>query len=181
MKNYRVLASAVCFVLAVSSMSAAYAENAKKEEKNSPTLASIGEALNNALQPKSEDSEKFDSSYGSLIRTHARREGVPVALANAVVMVESNYNAKARGGAGEIGLMQIKLSTARSMGYRGSRAGLYDPATNLKYGMKYLGGAHKLAGGDTCGTILRYNAGHGAKRMNKISSRYCSKVKNILG
>ena len=26
--------------------------------------------------------------------------------------------------------------------------------------------AHKLGGGDTCATILRYNAGHAAKRMN---------------
>ena len=77
--------------------------------------------------------------------------------------------------------MQIKLATARLMGYRGSKQQLYDPETNIKYGMKYLGKAHKLSGGKTCGTILRYNAGHAAKRMNKISSRYCSKVKNIIG
>jgi soluble lytic murein transglycosylase-like protein len=46
--------------------------------------------------------------------------------------------------------------------------------------MKYLAGAHKKAGGDVCGTILRYNAGHFAKRMNPVSKRYCSKVKQIL-
>lgn len=181
MKKYRVLASAVCCVVAVSMGSAAYAGDAKKEEKNTLTLASIGKALNNALQPKTEETRKFSSNYSNLIRAHAKREGVPVDLAHAVVKVESNFNAKARGSAGEIGLMQIKLQTARGMGYKGSKAGLYDPDTNLKYGMKYLGGAHKLSGGDTCGTILRYNAGHAAKRMNKISAGYCSKVKNILG
>ena len=43
--------------------------------------------------------------------------------------------------------------------------------------MKYLGLAHQLSGGTTCGTILRYNAGHAAKRMNPVSAAYCSKVK----
>ena len=77
--------------------------------------------------------------------------------------------------------MQIKPATARMMGYSGSAKGLYDPETNIRYGMKYLAKAHQLGGGDTCGTILRYNAGHGAKRMNKISAAYCAKVKRQLG
>ena len=120
-------------------------------------------------------------SYQTIIAQYASAYGVPVSLANAVVRVESNYRANARGAAGEIGLMQIKPATARMMGYRGSAKGLYNPDTNIKYGMKYLAKAHKLGGGTTCGTILKYNAGHGAKRMNPISSRYCSKVKRILG
>lgn len=114
------------------------------------------------------------------VTRHAKAHGVPVALAHAVVRVESNYRANARGAAGEIGLMQVKLATARLMGYRGSARGLYDPDTNLKYGMKYLAKAHKLGGGSVCGTILKYNAGHGAKRMNPISRRYCTKVKGYL-
>jgi soluble lytic murein transglycosylase-like protein len=118
--------------------------------------------------------------YGNLIAKHARANGVPVKLAHAVVTVESRYNARARGRAGEVGLMQIKPSTARAIGYKGSIKALYDPDTNLRWGMKYLGKAHKLGGGTTCGTILKYNAGHYAKRMNKISARYCGKVKKIL-
>ncbi|WP_367718563.1 transglycosylase SLT domain-containing protein [Nitratireductor sp. GISD-1A_MAKvit] len=120
-------------------------------------------------------------TYHTIIAQYASAYGVPVSLANAVVRVESNFRANARGAAGEIGLMQIKPATARMMGYRGSTKGLYNPDTNIKYGMKYLAKAHKLGGGTTCGTILKYNAGHGAKRMNPISSRYCSKVKRILG
>ena len=114
------------------------------------------------------------------VTRHARASGVPVKLAHAVVRVESNYRASARGAAGEIGLMQVKLSTARLMGYRGSARGLYDPDTNLKYGMMYLAKAHQLGGGSVCGTILKYNAGHGAKRMNPVSQRYCSKVKGYM-
>jgi len=119
-------------------------------------------------------------AYKALIRAAAKKYGVPVHLAHAVVQVESNFNPKARGGAGEVGLMQIKPATARGMGYRGSVKALYDPKTNLEWGMRYLAGAHKRASGDTCGTILRYNAGHYAKRMNPISRRYCQKVKRIL-
>ena len=119
--------------------------------------------------------------YSSIIARHAAANGVPVSLAMAVVGVESNYRPNARGRAGEIGLMQIKPATARMMGYTGSAKGLYDPETNIKYGMKYLGMAHKLGGGTTCGTILKYNAGHAAKRMNPVSAGYCSKVKRRLG
>ncbi len=117
---------------------------------------------------------------GRLIEQAARAEGIPVSLAHAVVQVESNYNPRVRGQAGEVGLMQIKPSTARAMGFRGSASALFDPATNLRWGMRYLAGARELAGGDICGTILRYNAGHGASRMNPISARYCRKVQTFL-
>ncbi len=120
------------------------------------------------------------SPYTALISKYAKSYGVPIDLAHAVVRVESNFNPKARGAAGEIGLMQIKPATARMMGYSGSAKGLYDPETNLKYGMKYLGAAHKLGGGKTCSTILKYNAGHGAKRMNPVSANYCGKVKSLI-
>ena len=120
------------------------------------------------------------SNYDALIARYAAAEGVPLALAHAVVRVESNYRANARGAAGEVGLMQLKPATARMMGYRGSTKGLYHPETNIKFGMRYLGKAHRLAGGSTCGTILKYNAGHGAKRMNPVSANYCRKVQRYI-
>ncbi len=119
-------------------------------------------------------------SYDSIIRRHARANGVPYALARAVVQVESGFHANARGSVGEVGLMQLRTRTARGMGYRGSVRGLYKPETNIKYGMRYLGKAYKLGGRSTCGAILKYNAGHGARRMNPISRRYCGKVRRIL-
>jgi soluble lytic murein transglycosylase-like protein len=121
------------------------------------------------------------AGYTTLVSRYAATYGVPVSLAHAVISVESNYRPDMRGGAGEIGLMQIKPATARMMGYTGNASGLFNPETNIKYGMKYLGMAHQLSGGTTCGTILRYNAGHGARRMNPVSAAYCSKVKLRLG
>ena len=120
------------------------------------------------------------ASYTTLVSHYASAYGVPVSLAHAVIRVESNYRPNMRGSAGEVGLMQIKPATARMMGYSGGTKGLFDPETNIRYGMKYLGMAHQLSGGNTCGTILRYNAGHGAKRMNPVSAAYCSKVKGML-
>lgn len=139
-----------------------------------------------AAEPKSEIKETTLSlgysgkPFNALISSYAKSYGVPVSLAHAVISIESNYRPKARGAAGEIGLMQIKPATARMMGYSGSAKGLYNPETNIKYGMKYLAKARQLGGGTTCGTILKYNAGHGAKRMNPVSKRYCGKVQRLM-
>jgi soluble lytic murein transglycosylase-like protein len=124
--------------------------------------------------------EVSGDSYSALISKYANQYDVPVALATAVIRVESNFNPMARGTHGEIGLMQIKPATARMMGYSGSAKGLFDPETNIKYGMKYLAAAHDLGGGQTCNTILKYNAGHGATRMNPVSKSYCGTVLAML-
>lgn len=118
--------------------------------------------------------------YADMIAKYANQNGVPVELATAVVQIESNFNPRMRGSAGEIGLMQVKPATARLMGYSGSTKGLYDPDTNIRIGMKYLAMAQQLGGGPTCNTILKYNAGHGATRMNPVSQRYCGKVLALL-
>ena len=41
--------------------------------------------------------------------------------------------------------MQIKPQTARGLGYEGGAAGLKQPETNIRYGMKYLGEAYRMA------------------------------------
>lgn len=148
------------------------------------TTASIatdaGDAIATVKAGKGAGEGAASGRFADLIAMHAKANGVPVALARAVVRTESNFRVNARGSAGEVGLMQIKPATARAMGYGGSAKALYDPDTNLRFGMKYLGLAHKLSDGSVCGTLLKYNAGHGAKRMNKVSAAYCSKVKRHI-
>jgi soluble lytic murein transglycosylase-like protein len=114
-----------------------------------------------------------------LIAEHAAENALPVELAHAVVRIESRYNAKARNGV-NLGLTQINFQTAQSLGYKGDAAGLLDAETNLRYGLKYLAMAYKLAGGDTCGTILRYQFGLRTQTMTGASRAYCSKVKTII-
>jgi len=84
----------------------------------------------------------------ALIAKHAAANKVPEAVVHRVVLKESRYNAGAIGRGGAMGLMQIKHATARGLGYRGTAAGLLDPDTNLTYGVRYLAGAYRVAGGN---------------------------------
>lgn len=136
--------------------------------------ALAGLAITTASATASQDSIR------PLIARHAAANNVPVALADAVVRIESRYNAHARNRA-NLGLTQISHQTARGLGYSGSAAGLMDADTNLKYGIKYLGMAYRMAGGDVCGTIMRYQGGLRATRMNGANRAYCGKVKALLG
>jgi soluble lytic murein transglycosylase-like protein len=120
-----------------------------------------------------------DKALSALIARHAAENRLPVELANAVVRIESRYNANARSGV-HVGLTQINVETARSMGFKGDVSALFDADTNLRYGLRYLAQAYRLAGGDTCGTILRYQAGHRALVMTRAAQVYCSKVQTIL-
>ncbi|MFJ5489652.1 lytic transglycosylase domain-containing protein, partial [Hansschlegelia beijingensis] len=102
-----------------------------------------------------------------MVTAAAQRHGVDPSLGHAVVQVESMYNARATGRGGYIGLMQLSYQTARGMGFRGSRQALYEPSTNLTYGMRYLAEAVRKAGGSTCGAVSKYQGGHGVKGVTR--------------
>jgi soluble lytic murein transglycosylase-like protein len=96
----------------------------------------------------------------ALVRAHAQVNNVPEALVHRVIQRESRYQAQLVGRGGCIGLMQIKLATARSLGYTGDAAGLRDPDTNLTYGIKYLAGAYRAANGDHARAMHYYAGGY---------------------
>ena len=85
---------------------------------------------------------------------------MPEALVHRVIVRESRYQPHVVGRGGAIGLMQIKLATARGLGYTGDAAGLRDPNTNLTYGVKYLAGAYHAANGDHARAVHYYAAGY---------------------
>jgi soluble lytic murein transglycosylase-like protein len=99
-----------------------------------------------------------EAEYSEMVAAHARANGVPEALVHRVIMRESRYQPGLVGHGGTIGLMQIKLATARGLGYTGDAAGLRDPNTNLTYAVKYLAGAYHAANGDHTRAV-RYFAG----------------------
>jgi len=109
-----------------------------------------------------------------------REMQLPAELVRAVVQVESNWDTELTGLAGEIGLMQILPATARDLGFVDSDEALYDPNTNIRWGVRYLAEAYRLAGGDLCQTVLKYNAGHGAIKMTAAASNYCTKVRSYM-
>jgi hypothetical protein len=89
----------------------------------------------------------------------AGASGLPSSLIQRVIARESGGNPRAMH-AGNYGLMQIRLSTARAMGYTGSAAGLLDPQTNMTYGLRYLAGAYRAAGGNENRAIALYQRGY---------------------
>jgi soluble lytic murein transglycosylase-like protein len=100
------------------------------------------------------------AEYTALVATHAGANGVPEVLVHRVIVRESRYQPKLVGRGGTIGLMQIKLATARGLGYTGDAEGLRDPDTNLTYGVKYLAGAYHAANGDHSRAMHLYASGY---------------------
>ena len=109
------------------------------------------------------------AQYESMVATHARANNVPEALVHRVIVRESKYHPDLVGRGGTIGLMQIKLPTARGLGYTGDAAGLRDPDTNLAWGVKYLAGAYRAANGDHSRAVRYYASGYyyAAKRQRQ--------------
>lgn len=117
------------------------------------------------------------SHYLAVVAREAERQGFPTAVADAVVMVESAYNPSVVGTVGEVGLMQVRPSTAAMLGFSGSNEALAEPETNIRYGVEYLAQAWRLAGGDLCRALMKYRAGHGEERMTPRSVEYCRRAR----
>ncbi|QRM30826.1 lytic transglycosylase domain-containing protein [Microvirga sp. VF16] len=145
------------------------------EEAGNQTASLPSTPMDARLKLRQSDAVR-GSAIKPLIVRYASENGLPYELADAVIRLESRYNASARNGP-NMGLTQINVRTAQSLGYQGPATGLLDAETNLRYGLKYLAKAYKLAGGDTCGTILRYQFGHRTQAMTGASRAYCAKVK----
>ncbi|SIQ53733.1 Soluble lytic murein transglycosylase [Rhizobium sp. RU35A] len=106
----------------------------------------------------------------NLIKRYAGLYGVPESLVHRVVHRESKYNPKAYNRNGYFGLMQIRYSTAKAMGYQGRPEGLLDAETNLKYAIKYLRGAWLVADNEADDAIGLYARGYyyDAKRKDLL-------------
>jgi soluble lytic murein transglycosylase-like protein len=113
-----------------------------------------------AALPLPASAQTTHSKYDELIAAHAQENLVPEALVHRVIVRESKYQPALVGRGGAIGLMQIKLATARGLGYAGTAQGLRDPDTNLKYGIKYLAGAYRAAKGDLTRAVHYFAAGY---------------------
>ena len=110
-----------------------------------------------------------ESSQDRPILAAAQRYGVDPALVKAVVWRESKFDPLARGGKGEVGLMQIMEGTANewaaaeklSLFYHHQ---LYDPWKNTQAGAWYLGRVlrrYQQADNPLPFALADYNAGRG--------------------
>lgn len=106
---------------------------------------------------------------------------VEPALIAAIISRESGGNPNAIGAVGEVGLMQVRPTTAdfvNGLGiYRGDRQSLSDPAININYGAGYLRWQFDQYAGRTNRVrwaVSGYNAG--TPRYDQGSGRFANEV-----
>jgi soluble lytic murein transglycosylase-like protein len=75
--------------------------------------------------------------YLVLVIKNAKEQNFDVEFVLSIIKKESNFNPKVKSDRGAMGLMQILPDTARWLGLKNTSR-LYDPDTNIKYGIKYL-------------------------------------------
>jgi hypothetical protein len=93
-----------------------------------------------------------------LIAQRARALGVPPELAVSVAFKESGLNPNVgRGSAGEVGIMQVKPTTGKDMGF--TFEDLQTPERNIDAGLKYLKRSLDASEGNQKLAVVGYNAG----------------------
>lgn len=100
------------------------------------------------------------AEYESLIARYSEEYGVDQSLVKAVIHAESGYNPNAVSRVGAQGLMQLMPKTARDLKVSNS----FDPADNIKGGVRYLRFLLDTFHGDVSLALAAYNAG-----LNKVA------------
>jgi len=96
--------------------------------------------------------------YAELIHSIAAENGVDPALVKAIIRAESNFNRHAVSRKGAQGLMQLMPGTAG----RYAVGNAFDPAENIRGGVRYLGFLQDRFPGQLHLAVAAYNAGENA-------------------
>jgi len=106
--------------------------------------------------------------------------GLPPDLLQSVCFIESHHNPNAihrdDGGSDSIGICQIKLSTAKWLGFAGKPKDLLNPEVNIYYAAKYLKHLQHRYNGSVTKMLIAYNRGS-AKKLTRTS--YSDNVLNV--
>jgi len=154
--------------------------NAAAPAAAAAVLPPAAAVMSNSAMP---DRQKFferRESYRKLAKAEALRQGVPFPLVDAVMKVESGYDPRALGEAGEIGLMQLIPETAALLGFQGTVLELAEPTVNITLGTTYLARAWSMAKQHICTAVMKYRAGLGESRFSQLSVTYCERVRAQL-
>lgn len=122
----------------------------------------------------------------------SRHWNIDPALLTAIIQNESHFQPEAKGRFGELGLMQIKPSTARWLAVQMNKTPLpiehykkilLDPKTNIRFGASYLAYLKSRFRGRYALFISAYNMGPSNVRVlmkdNDLSTVYYRKVKSL--
>lgn len=122
-----------------------------------PSARTYGVATRAAFRttaPLSRRAQQFQS----LVEEHATLNDISADLVRAVIQAESAFNPRARSPKGAMGLMQLMPATAAEFGV----VDPYDPAENVRAGVKYLKQLLDQYDGRVELALAAYNAGPGA-------------------
>jgi hypothetical protein len=100
----------------------------------------------------------FGTEYDAIIESAAKAYDIDAALVSALIRAESNYQPRAVSRKGARGLMQLMPATARRLSVKKP----FDPASNVKGGVKYLRELVDRFGHRPELVLAAYNAGEGA-------------------
>lgn len=118
----------------------------------------------------------FMSTLAVLFVTTSMHFNLPSNLLSSLCYIESSHNIAAvhedDGGSNSVGVCQIKLSTARWLGFRGTEKQLINPKINIYYAGKYLKYQIKRYDSMTK-AIIAYNIGNAKGLTN---TKYSTKV-----
>jgi len=133
----------------------------RQELENSMGNATILRAQIDRANRIIEFSGRYDiaADLAAIIFDVALAERVDPELAFRLVELESNFNPRATSRVGAVGLVQVMPSTAVQYDRTVTRESLYEPATNLRIGFKYLRRLIYLYNGDVRLALLAYNLG----------------------
>ncbi len=98
------------------------------------------------------------ASVRQLVSEISAEQGVDPRLIHAVIQVESGYDPRAVSRRGALGLMQLMPETARRLAVDDP----FDPADNVRGGVRELARLLALYRGDLTLALAAYNAGEGA-------------------
>jgi soluble lytic murein transglycosylase-like protein len=99
-----------------------------------------------------------------IVEKYAAQFAVPATWIHAVIQTESGGNPEAYRPEPQIddasyGLMQLLYATARGLGYRDAPEGLFDPDTNIYWGVHLLAELRRQHGTDPRRIYSAYNSG----------------------
>lgn len=107
---------------------------------------------------------RFPAPYENEVMAATKETGVPADWLYTVLRTESLYNPRAISRADALGLMQLRLATARAVAQRAglarpTREDLFEPVINIRLGAGYLREMHERFGGRWIFMLAAYNAG----------------------
>lgn len=106
--------------------------------------------------------------------------GLPPNLLSSICYIESKHEVTAihlnDGKSHSYGVCQIKMKTARWLGFKGTEDELMKPEVNVKYAAKYLHYQLKRHHGDIIASIISYNRGNA---KNLTHTKYSDKVVKV--